>query len=634
MPIDARIPLGATGVDPNGFINALAAGMKARELQNEADRLARKDELLEQKNALAAAKDAAIRKYGMSARTPEDLRNLYAEGGGEAGAKIEEQTREAEKHEIDTKNAKMAWAKANHELLSRGAAAIVANPTRETALMAIEAAERQGGDMVDARRQLENTPNHAIPKLGQSWGMNAKQIGDMALAEQNANKPVWDSYTRTWISRPGSASTGPAESAPTAPAGPGPELSATEDPAYRYFKNRHGLSDAGAFALSRNLTQESGHRPEAVGDGGKAQGLAQWHPDRWAKLEKWAVENGLDPKSKQAQMDYIVEEAKNYPGFESLKGNDPAALREFIKNYEGYGVEGARFSGLDERAAQGGGPTVPPAPVGSEPVQPPPVAGPASPVNTPPIPAGGYRSPSERDAANDARQTAKDAEAQRVANETLKLRQDELAVKEKRARDAAEAKRRPTPEILAKAREKLQTATIIRNQIEKVKAAAAPLKNSLSMGLGGGLLYTPEGRAFDAAVDGLRPFLRQISRTPGEGSMSDYESKQAESLLPSRNDYEDITPQKLKQIEAAIDEYEAGARATLGSVPEAGGADAAPQVEVSADKEPPLPRPVKVAPVEELDDMPLPGGKYIGKFAVDPSSGIRYRSNGRDWIQQ
>jgi hypothetical protein len=71
MPIDARIPLGATGVDPNGFINALAAGMKARELQNESDRLARKDELADRKTN-------ALRTYGASDRGPEALKTLWA----------------------------------------------------------------------------------------------------------------------------------------------------------------------------------------------------------------------------------------------------------------------------------------------------------------------------------------------------------------------------------------------------------------------------------------------------------------------------------------------------------------------------------------------------------------------------
>jgi hypothetical protein len=412
MPIDARIPLGVTGVDPNGFINALAAGQKQRELQNASDRLAAKDEA-------ATAKRNALRQFYMSDRGPEAVRTLGIEAP-DAVSGIEKNTREAEFNEARTGKLRRETAKADIGLLREGIASIAANPTRENATTVLDGIEAQGTDVARPRKQLDSTPDEGLPGLIRGWGMSFKQSEDLVQKDRDAAKPVRNSYTGKW-EYPPAANAPPA--APTAPAGPGPELSSTEDPTYRYFKNRHGLSDAGAFALSRNLTQESGHRPEAVGDGGKAQGLAQWHPDRWAKYEKWAVENGLDPKTKQAQMDYMIVEAEKYPGFESLKGNDPAALREFIKNFEGYGVEGARFSGLDERAAQGGGAQVPPptmpvppqpAPVGDQPVQPPPVDG-------PPIPAGGYQSQAERDAANDARQIANNAETQRIARERLAL---------------------------------------------------------------------------------------------------------------------------------------------------------------------------------------------------------------------
>lgn len=41
-----------------------------------------------------------------------------------------------------------------------------------------------------------------------------------------------------------------------------------------------GWSSAHAAGLVANLLAESGLRPDAVGDGGKAYGIAQWHPDR------------------------------------------------------------------------------------------------------------------------------------------------------------------------------------------------------------------------------------------------------------------------------------------------------------------------------------------------------------------
>lgn len=46
-----------------------------------------------------------------------------------------------------------------------------------------------------------------------------------------------------------------------------------------------GWSDAQATGIAANLQAESNFRPDAVGDGGKAYGIAQWHPDRQADFE-------------------------------------------------------------------------------------------------------------------------------------------------------------------------------------------------------------------------------------------------------------------------------------------------------------------------------------------------------------
>jgi hypothetical protein len=49
--------------------------------------------------------------------------------------------------------------------------------------------------------------------------------------------------------------------------------------AFKFFTDK-GLSSAQAAGIVGNLLQESGLNPGAVGDGGKAKGIAQWHPDR------------------------------------------------------------------------------------------------------------------------------------------------------------------------------------------------------------------------------------------------------------------------------------------------------------------------------------------------------------------
>lgn len=54
------------------------------------------------------------------------------------------------------------------------------------------------------------------------------------------------------------------------------------------FFQRMGWTKEQASGIVANLRAESGMRPDAVGDGGKAYGLAQWHPDRQANFAQWA----------------------------------------------------------------------------------------------------------------------------------------------------------------------------------------------------------------------------------------------------------------------------------------------------------------------------------------------------------
>jgi len=51
-----------------------------------------------------------------------------------------------------------------------------------------------------------------------------------------------------------------------------------------YFVSQ-GWTRAQAVGIVANLQAESGLRANAVGDGGTARGIAQWHPDRQAAFE-------------------------------------------------------------------------------------------------------------------------------------------------------------------------------------------------------------------------------------------------------------------------------------------------------------------------------------------------------------
>lgn len=113
---------------------------------------------------------------------------------------------------------------------------------------------------------------------------------------------------------------------------------------------------------------------------------------------------------------------------------------------------------------------------------------------------------------------------------------------------------------------KLQTTKILKTQLETVKKAWEPLKKSFSAGYGQGWLPSEAGKQFDKAVAAMRGTIRQLTRVPGEGSMSDWEGKIDQSKLPDRNEYESVTEDSIQQLEDLINVYEQTTREMLGDV--------------------------------------------------------------------
>lgn len=73
---------------------------------------------------------------------------------------------------------------------------------------------------------------------------------------------------------------------------------------------KKGLSEALSLGIAANIQKESAFNPQALGDGGKAYGLLQWHPDRQAEFAKFA---GKDIRSSNnyEQLDFLVHEITN-----------------------------------------------------------------------------------------------------------------------------------------------------------------------------------------------------------------------------------------------------------------------------------------------------------------------------------
>jgi hypothetical protein len=73
-----------------------------------------------------------------------------------------------------------------------------------------------------------------------------------------------------------------------------------------------------------------------------------------------------------------------------------------------------------------------------------------------------------------------------------------------------------------------------------------------------GYAATPAGKSFDAAVDQMRSTLTALTRVPGVGAMSDYETRLDQAKFPKRTDWETVTAQKIQGIEDMLDTIESG----------------------------------------------------------------------------
>ena len=108
------------------------------------------------------------------------------------------------------------------------------------------------------------------------------------------------------------------------------------------------------------------------------------------------------------------------------------------------------------------------------------------------------------------------------------------------------------------ARQKITQIRAARQQINSARQAFQKLRGTFSAGLGGQYLPTPEGQAFDRAIANLAPLITAVTRVPGVGAMSDYESRLQNAALPSRGTYEDVTVQQFQDLENLLNTVEGG----------------------------------------------------------------------------
>jgi hypothetical protein len=122
-----------------------------------------------------------------------------------------------------------------------------------------------------------------------------------------------------------------------------------------------------------------------------------------------------------------------------------------------------------------------------------------------------------------------------------------------------------TPKDTNTARTKRTQVKVARQQLNVAKAKFAKIKDSLSAGPGGSLVPSPAGKAFDAAIDTMRGSITALTKVPGLGSMSDFETRLDQAKFPSRGQYEDVSLQQLQAIEDLLNTVDEGYAEMLGS---------------------------------------------------------------------
>lgn len=125
----------------------------------------------------------------------------------------------------------------------------------------------------------------------------------------------------------------------------------------------------------------------------------------------------------------------------------------------------------------------------------------------------------------------------------------------------------PTRQQVGVARQKLSSLRAIEGQIGRVERAMSSVeKNGFTGAIGGRMpgALDAESNTFDKAVAGLAPLIRQLTRVPGEGSMSDYEARLSELTLPSRTDTPEGRREALAGMRELLSNIQSGYQELLG----------------------------------------------------------------------
>lgn len=117
-------------------------------------------------------------------------------------------------------------------------------------------------------------------------------------------------------------------------------------------------------------------------------------------------------------------------------------------------------------------------------------------------------------------------------------------------------------------RQKLTGLRTINGQLDRVDATLKALEEDGWAGPVWGKVpltgsMDPESAAFDKSIASLTALVRQLTRTPGEGAMSDYESRLAAMIPPARSDNKAARDEALAGIRELVRNLQMGYREML-----------------------------------------------------------------------
>lgn len=147
-----------------------------------------------------------------------------------------------------------------------------------------------------------------------------KTLIDTAMTLWRTVRRAWYAITHRGADMPADEAASPAAGAAQGASAGATGATPTGTPikqALDYFRSA-GWSPAQAAGIVANLQSESGLRIGAVGDGGKAFGIAQWHPDRQAAFRRWA--------GKDIRQSTLAEQLA-FVNYELTQGSEQAAGR-------------------------------------------------------------------------------------------------------------------------------------------------------------------------------------------------------------------------------------------------------------------------------------------------------------------